>query len=254
MQRVMNELQKRTAEFEKAKLFEFLRDPTIDPRERLAFAPSVAHFVMTFADLYTLVLREEPAGDRYQELVNAHTHEDANHWRWFLSDLQKLGHDPTSTFSEAIKRLWGDGTVKMRMLSYHMCKLGMGADSLRKLVLVHCIEATGKVTVKHVARTGKELSALSGKSLVYFGPHHFETESDHTLEDGDVHTMLEGILLDDGRALELTALVEESFAHFTAFVDELLVIATSSTSPSAGEVDSGGTRGATSSGASHRPS
>jgi hypothetical protein len=223
----MNELQKRTAAFEEAKLFAFLRDQAIGPRERLAFAPSVAHFVMSFADLYSLVLREEPAKDRYQELVNAHTHEDANHWRWFLGDLQKLGLDPTSSYSEVIKLLWGDSTVKMRMLSYHMCKLGMGADSLRKLVLVHCIEATGKVTVKHVARAGKELSSITGKSLVYFGPHHFETESDHTLEDGDVHSMLAGIVLDDARVEELLALVAESFAHFTAFVDELLVIATS---------------------------
>jgi hypothetical protein len=227
MQRVMNEIEQRTAAFATAKLFDFLRDTTIDPRERLAFAPSVAHFVMSFADLYTLVLRDEPAQDAYQELVNAHTHEDSNHWRWFLADLQKLGHEPTTSLGEVLKLLWGDATVKMRMLSYHMCKLGMGADSLRKLVLVHCIEATGKVTIEHVSRAGREFSALTGKSLVYFGPHHFDTESDHTLEDGDVHARLAAVVLDDARAQELTALVEESFAHFTAFVDELLVIATS---------------------------
>ena len=94
MKRVIQLLDAKTEAFARAPLFDFLRDTSIEPRDRLSFAPCVAHFVMTFADLYALVLREEPAQDKYQEIVNAHTREDENHWRWFLADLDKLDADP----------------------------------------------------------------------------------------------------------------------------------------------------------------
>jgi hypothetical protein len=222
MRRVIEELERCTAELAKAPLFDFLRDTSIDPRRRLSFAPCVAHFVMTFADLYSLVLREDPPKDKYQELVNAHTREDENHWRWFLADLEKLGCDPRLPFSEALRFVWGDATVQMRLLSYQMCRLGFQAPSLRKLVLVHCIEAAGKVTIGEVARVGAEFAATTGQRLVYFGQHHSDTESDHTLEDVGVHRMIESIALGTQEVEEFSALVDESFRYFRSFSDEML--------------------------------
>lgn len=228
MQRVMQRLDERVADYEKAPLFAFLRDTSIEPERRLAFLPSVAHFVMSFADLYGLVLREEPPRDKYQELVNAHTREDGDHWKWFLADLDKLGMDKEMPFSDALRAVWNEGTVQMRMLTYHMVRLGFQASSLRKLVLVHCIEATGKVTVKHVSAVGKELSMRTGKKLTYVGGHHFETESKHTLEEDAIHDMVAGIELEAAQADELCGVVDESFRHFTAFADEMLTLAAGS--------------------------
>jgi hypothetical protein len=222
MRRVLTTLDQRTRQFAEHALYQLLRDPAVDPQQKLAFAPALAHFVMTFADLYALVLREEPARDKYQELVNAHTYEDGGHWRWYLADLAKLGHDPRQPFSETLRFVWGDATRQTRMLSYRMCRLGLGADSLHKLVLVHCIEATGKVTLKHVAPVGKALAERTGKPLVYFGAHHLDTESDHTLEERDAQRMVEDIELGPELARELSSLVDESFALFTAGADELL--------------------------------
>jgi predicted membrane-bound spermidine synthase len=91
-----------------------------------------------------LVLREEPAKDDFQALVNAHTQEDGGHWNWFLADLASLGQDPRLPFSDALRFLWSERTTKLRMLSYGMCRLGLGASSLHKLVLVQCIEATAE--------------------------------------------------------------------------------------------------------------
>jgi hypothetical protein len=221
----MSVLDRRTKEFESAPLFEFLRDKSIDPGKRLAFAPSVAHFVMTFADLYAFVLKDEPPRDKYQELVNAHTREDENHWRWFLDDLEKLGKDPRVTFTDALRFVWSERTIKTRMLSYQMCRLGLGADSIQRLVLVHCIEAAGKVTVRYVASAGVEYGALTGKKLVYLGQHHSDTEGDHTIEDADVHRSIEGIPLDAARAERLSAMVNEAFDYFSAFADDMLVSA-----------------------------
>ncbi len=224
---VLEFVDQKARELRAAPLFEFLRDTRISPKDRLAFAPHVSHFVMTFADLYTLVLREEPPADRFQELVNAHAREDAGHWRWFLADLEQLGEDPSLRLSETLRLVWSEATVKMRLLSYHMCRLGFGADSLRKLVLVHCIEATGAVTLEHVARVGHELATLTGKRLAYFGPHHFDTESGHTLEENDVRRALEAVPLEASVVEDLCALVNESFRHFTAFAEEMLALARS---------------------------
>lgn len=227
MRRVLQALDQRTAEFERAPLFDYLRNKQIPARERLAFAPCVAHFVMSFADLYAFVLPEEPTTDPYQELVNAHTREDENHWRWFLADLPKLGCDPQLAFTDALRFVWSDATVQMRMLTYAMCRMGMNADSLTKLVLVHCIEAAGKVTVSHVSAVGGELMASSDQRLTYFGPHHSNAEADHTIEDVGVRHGLEEAHLEPARRDALLDVVDESFLHFTHFTNEMLRFAKS---------------------------
>lgn len=221
MRRVLEHLQRAKAAFEDAPLFGYLRDASIAPDERLAFAPAVAHFVMSFADLYSLVLRQEPPTDRFQTLVNAHAREDGDHWRWYLADLVKMGHDPTMRFTDALRLLFSKETARTRMLTYRICRLVADADSVRKLVLVHCIEATGSVTVNHVSAVGRELAARLDTSLVYFGPHHFTTEAGHTLEDDSVHHEIEDITLSDAKVEELKAVVDESFAAFRDFVDEM---------------------------------
>jgi hypothetical protein len=223
----MATLQQRTAEYAQAPLFDFLRDTTIPAKTRLSFAPCVAHFVMSFADLYSDVLTEVPAQNKYQELVNVHTKEDENHFRWFLADLEKLGCDPRMLFSDSLKFVWGEHTRQMRLLSYHMCRLGFKVDPLQKLVLVHCIEAAGKVTVDNVAKVGREFSAQTGARLVYFGPHHSDTESEHTLEGADTRSMIEAIELEAPVAERFSAIVDETFQYFTAFSNEMLGFAKS---------------------------
>lgn len=226
MHRVLQRIDQRTEEFARQPLYAFMRDGGVDPHRRLSFVPALAHFVMTFADLYGLIFREEPARDHFQEIVNAHTYEDGGHWKWFLADLEKLGHDPELRYSDALRFVWSDATVKTRMLSYHMCHLGLGADSLHKLVLVMCIEATGSVSLKHSAAVTRDLATPGGR-LVYFGPHHFDTESEHTLEQEDVRKTVHDVALDDAVAAELLGLVDRSFALFTDFADELLRFAES---------------------------
>lgn len=221
MRDVLGYVDQKTREYERLPLFAFMRDSAIAADERLGFVPCLAHFVMTFADLYSLVLRREPAPDKFQELVNAHTYEDGGHWKWFLADLQALGHDTLRKTSETLRFVWGEETVKSRMLAYRMCRLGYGANSLQRLVLVHCIEAAGKVSLEAVVPIGREMGQRVGRSLLYFGPHHFDTESDHTLEDDAVRESLEVVKLPEPDRKELVALVDEAFSAFTDFSVEL---------------------------------
>lgn len=225
MRRVLDTLEQRTNELEDHPLFAFLKDDTIDCRKRLSFAPNVAHFAMTFSDLYAHVLKVEPTTDRYQELVNSHAREDEDHWKWFLTDLPRLESDPEMRFSDALRFVWSDASLHTRLLSYQMCRLGYQADPLRKLVLVHCIESVGKVTVKHVAEVGQQFTRETGQKLVYFGKHHHDSESDHTLEEAEVHESVADIELTDAQVEEYRALIDESFVYFRRFLDEMLAFA-----------------------------
>lgn len=199
-----------------------LRDSSVDPLKRLAFVPAIAHFVLTFADLYTHLLREEPPRDDYQALVNAHTREDDDHWKWYLTDLATLGADPKMAFSDAVRFLFGEATLQTRLLSYHMCRMGLAAGSLERLVIVQCIEAAGRVSLGASAVVAREIGERTGQSLVYFGPHHVETEDRHLLWTDRVERELRSLRLSDERAEELCALVHRSFDLFTAFSRELL--------------------------------
>ncbi|WP_394841783.1 hypothetical protein LZC95_32490 [Pendulispora brunnea] len=221
MQKVFEHLDRRIDTYEKLPLYTYLSDSRIAPEERLAFAPAIAHFVMSFSDLYAFALREEPARDRFQEIVNAHTYEDGGHWKWFLADLGQLGLDPSVRLSEALRFVWDDATIQQRMLTYHMFRLSLRASSLERLILVHCIEATGKVSLGSASTAGRELAQRTRRKLVYLGPHHVETESQHTLEEDAVRHSLNGVVLEDAVRAKLCALVDETFDAFTAFAEEL---------------------------------
>ncbi len=221
MRTMLDQIDERTRAYEKLPLFRLLQDDGKTARERLAFVPALSHFVMTFADLYAHVLRDEPAKDWYQELVNAHTHEDGGHWKWFLADLVALDEDPALRVTETLRQLWGPQTIKTRLLSYRICQLGLGATSLQKLALVHCIEAAGKVSLQSAAPVGRDLGKQLAKPLIYFGSHHLETESGHTLEEGEVRRKLEAVTLDAATRAQLRGVVDAAFDAFTDFSDEL---------------------------------
>lgn len=231
MRNIIQTIEERTAIFREQPFFAFLRDKSIDPCRRLAFAPSVAHYVMTFGDLCGLVLFEEPAKDWLQEIVNAQTREEAEHRSWFLQDLVKLGFDEKTRFSDTLSFLWSDETTRSRMLSYRICRMALGADSLRKLVVVYCAEATAEITVKHVLAVAAEWSERTGQQLAFFGGAHDEAEEDHTLWEAETMERLRSLELEPEVEGELVGMVHAAFDAFTELTEELLATARSERTP-----------------------
>src|ERR1700691_5842744 len=115
-------------------LFAWMRDESLDPRERLAFYPCMAYFIMAFGDLNKFVLREEPARDAYQQMVNTHTLEDDHHWPWYLEDFTKLGFDGEMRATDCMRFLWGEETKENRILAARLTALIKGTNSVEKLV------------------------------------------------------------------------------------------------------------------------
>jgi DMATS type aromatic prenyltransferase len=218
-------LEQRMSEYKQAPFLRFLRDPNVDARQKLGFAPHVAHFVLTFGDLCSLVLPEHPARDFYQELVNANAKEDKEHWRWFLSDLAELDLDSTLRYSDAIRAIWGERTRRTRKLSYHLCHLGLASDSLGRLMLVHCIEGAFKATVLDLDAASRQFTEITGKSLNYLGRSHSESEASHTLENPEIRRRLESVELPLDAYRKLCDMVDRSFQLFADFADEMLDLA-----------------------------
>ena len=69
MEKVLELIEKKKQEFAKSGLFEFMRDQSIDPRQRLAFAPCIAPFAMSLGEFNKYVFREEPTNDPLQVIV-----------------------------------------------------------------------------------------------------------------------------------------------------------------------------------------
>lgn len=233
MRKVIQVIDQRTEAFKQQPLFAFLKDKSIDPADRLAFAPSVAHYVVTFGDVCRNVLREDPPRDKLQEIVNAQADEESEHWKWFLSDLGKLGYDPMVRYSDALKFIWSDESARSRMLAYKLCRHALGADSLHKLVVVHCAEATANVTIKHVVMAGKDWTEKYQRKLAFFGGGHDEVEDDHTLWTEETLTMLDEMVLGSEVREELIAMVHECFDAFEEFTNEMLAVAKSGRTPPA---------------------
>ena len=50
MEKLLALIENKKQEFASSGLFEFMRDQSIDQRQRLAFAPCIAHFVMSLGE------------------------------------------------------------------------------------------------------------------------------------------------------------------------------------------------------------
>ena len=222
MKQVFEYIARKSEQFANEPLLVYLRDPNIDPARKLKLVPWAAHFIMTFADLCQFFFRVESPRDRYDELLNIHIAEEATHWKWFLADLSNLEMDPTMRFTDAIRVLWGDTTVRTRNLSYELCRLSAGLGSLDRLVMVNAIEATGAVTIQALGRVGAEMESRLDRRLVFFGSRHLESERDHTLSDDAIRSALEDVRLDDGERAAKLSIVDRVFGYFRGFSEDSL--------------------------------
>lgn len=226
MKRILQHIDGCAGELAKHAMFELLRDDSVEPLERLGFAPAVAHFIMSYADLCRFFLQDAAPSDRFAELANINLVEESEHYRWFLADLTALGLDAELPFTSTLRFLWGDSTRKTRILTYEFCKLSATMTSLEKLVLILVIEAAGKVALDVSTPVGRRAAEKLGRKLPYFGGQHLESEEGHTLAEGSVRGALSEVTLDAAAHARATALVDKLFALFVGQLDDAVAFAT----------------------------
>lgn len=209
--------QKKLAYFE-LPFFQFLQDKSIDPLQRLSFAPCVAPFSMGFAELNKSVFREDPTDNPIQEIINRHTKEDDHHWLWYFEDLRQLELDQSMKFTDSLKFLWSEETKVSRKLVYELYKYTYKAPPIEKLVVIEVIEATGNVASSFFAQVSHEVKVAYGKECLYFGDVHLAVETGRTVGNKRVEKFIDDIQLDDEtrmRAFELVEIIYELFIELT---------------------------------------
>jgi hypothetical protein len=220
VKRVLKYVFERKRAYNKLPFFEWMRDESLSARERLAFYPAMAPFILSFGDLNKFVLRKNAEGDHFQEMVNQHTLEDDHHWPWYLEDFTKLGFDDPAKGTDWMRFLWGDETIQNRVLMAKLTALIEPASGLERLAIVEAIEETGNVLFSTMLPLAEAVEREIGRELRYCGTHHFGLESGHTV--GADHRALAEAQVDEAQQARYLAMVDTVFEVFEAWTHELL--------------------------------
>lgn len=224
MRTVMKAIFQAKRDYATLPLFEFMRDELLSPRERLAFYPCMAPFILAFGDLNKFVMRNELSTDPYQRLVNTHTYEDDHHWPWYLEDLTTLGFDQSASTTQVLLFLYSDRTKVNRMLSAKLAHLLYDATPVEKLAIIEAIEETGNVLFALTAALARRIEAEEQISLRYLGDFHFNLETGHAMSGAD-HRELAAIPLNDVQRERCLTQVAKVFEFFEEWTYELLAFA-----------------------------
>jgi AraC-like DNA-binding protein len=227
MKEVLVFIEKKKQEFARTPFMKFLQDKSIDPRQRLAWMPAFAHFAMSFKDFSRTVLRKEPSDSKIQEIINQHSYKDGRYWAWFLKDMKLTGYDNPINYTDALKFLWGEETIKVRQMAYGLFAIcTFEEDILMKLVVVESIEATLNVALYEIAQIAKELQQITKQHHPYFGGSHFAKETGQIqAEMDDVEYFVENIQLTAAQKEKAFVLVEKVFVDFTESMGEVMMFA-----------------------------
>jgi hypothetical protein len=220
MREVLAAITERKRAFAGQPFFAFLADESLEPEQRLAFYPCMAHWIMSFADLNKYFLRVEPSTDEYQQRVNTFSHEDDDHWQLYLEDFQKLGFDKFYSGTNWLSFLWGDQTRANRMLSYRIANLIMSATSVQRLAIIEAMEEAANVFFPLTVQLAEQIQERTGTELRYLGHFHFGLEAEHT-GAGD-HESLARIELDERTQRRTLEMVDEVFDLFEDWAEEVL--------------------------------
>lgn len=169
MKSVMRELAQAKRHYSTLPLFVFLRSDAIAPRERLAFVPHLAPWLLTFADLAHALVRDPAVDDPLQELINERAREEENRLSCYLEDLRKLGFDHSTSATQALRVWTRDDSRCIRTLGLRLAPALDHASPLEKLVVLQSIDATDEVLFDLTARVAAEIFSSGGPELRFFG-------------------------------------------------------------------------------------
>ncbi len=147
-------------------------------QDALGFAPSMSYFVLGFRDILALAKRESPASE-LDLAINHHCEEDREHWKWFLTDIQKLGYLNT-TPEKFLFRIWSDEEQMPRKMIYHITHLIQSeGDSRLILTMIECLEAAFAVFIENLKPQLVKRDFY--EKLSYFGQKHDLGEQSHAM-------------------------------------------------------------------------
>ncbi|MBF2064049.1 MAG: hypothetical protein IGS39_06435 [Calothrix sp. C42_A2020_038] len=228
-------------EFVQLPLFKMMKSPTLGAKQKLIFAPCMAHFIMSFGDINCYILRNLDTVDPIQNIVNQYSYEDDKHWPWFITDIEQLGLDAKLSFTQSLRFIWSEQNKITRQLTYYISAFTLQASSFIKLVVIRVLEATSDVFFSISNTITSELQKTTNQEYLYFGNYHLIAEKEHTITSSESEDYLSQITLTKAQHQEALYVVEEIFNLFSEWTYELLAYARNHAAESTAEKTSNAT-------------
>jgi DMATS type aromatic prenyltransferase len=226
MNRVLEYIETKKEDLARLPLFAFVEDRSIDPRQRLGFAPCLAPMTMGFSDLMLFGLKDLSSHDELQQILNAHTAVDEQHWEYFMRDVETLGLNGRVDLVDSLSLLWGEHCAKTRQLIHKLMGMVREATPILRLVILEAVEAASDVGFSRFRQAGREFTAQTGKPLFYFGQPHQDLENAHEqLGENGIRALISSHAWTPEEEQRALSLVDEVNASFVGMGEDLLAYA-----------------------------
>jgi hypothetical protein len=161
----------------------WLADGRPSPKRALAYmTPLMIEFVMGFPDFNKYYLKYPNPKTMFEEVINAHTREDATHSKLFVSDWCDLGVNSLLGWgcSDYMRSVMSPYDQAMKQQGLQLYRLAFeNPHPFARFALMETVETAGKHFFSRTAGIAQQLSSLTGGLYEYFGPHHLALESGH---------------------------------------------------------------------------
>ena len=160
-----------------------LADPDIPVWAKLVVVPTMAFWVLSFADAMAL-LRATAGSTDMDARLRQHAEEDAEHWRWFLADLEVLaarGIGPGGR-DGVLAMHWGPETAPVRACAWTLHHLlRKHTDPVMRLAVLEACEHGFEAFMNSI----RPVVQASGDyvTLRYLGEVHDAAEGEHALHE-----------------------------------------------------------------------
>lgn len=216
MKRIIEIIEQKKIQLAEGKLFKWLSDESINGYERLRFSPAMLYYLMGFKDVLGNLQRNDPK-NILEKHINAYCNEDAEHWRWYLRDLEKLGYNINtwgSTVPKWCNKVWGPEVEANRKTIFQLINFSsLSDDPLFAITLIMVFEATGVVFIGHTRKAA--IAVGMDDALKYFGRLHYEEEFSHSAQAKD---FIEYEMCDETFSLAVP-MIDNLFSHYNKLFD-----------------------------------
>jgi hypothetical protein len=205
---------------------QYLQSSDDGSHEKVKIFPYICHWVMSFGDINKYLLKKADAdSDAIEKIINDHADEDAEHWQWFIEDMEKLQTNAASANALSPSVIWSADTRSQRMLTYKLSHYFMAESSRIRYAIIEFVEEMGRIAFVALCEVAAKYEADTGVSLKYFGHHHLEKETGHVVNtDEEKVSLLSAIELTEAEVARSIAIIDDLYGCFSGMTDELEII------------------------------
>lgn len=226
MKEILGYIKTQENKFAQLRLFEFLKDSSIEPYQRLKLLYCLADFAMGFKDLHQDILKEESSAYPWQSMLNSQSLQEGSQWQEYLKYLETLEIDQVMRFSDFLKFMWSDKTLKTRRLSNNLVTMyRYEADILLKIIIIQAIEAAGSPALSAMVQVSEELRSITNQKNFDFSLDHVKLEIGYVqseMKHNEVENLVFNIELNPEQKAKALVLVDYIFDKFTECMDGLM--------------------------------